>query len=40
MEKDVTGCGKINETATGSVQEKRDGDSMESISKRDREKQI
>lgn len=39
MEKEVTGCGKINETAIGSVQEKGDGSSKESISNGDKEKQ-
>lgn len=38
-EKEVTGCGKINEISTGSVQEKRDGDSLERITNRDRETQ-
>lgn len=40
LEKEVTGCGKINETATGSVQEKRAGGSMESISNGDGSKWI
>lgn len=39
LAKDVTGCGKINEIATRSVQERRDGGSVESISNGDREKQ-
>lgn len=38
LQKGVMGCGKINETATGSVQEKREGGFMESISNGDREK--